>query len=57
VLGSMVDHGRCGHWARWRLAGVRCMGARARQSSPTVNKGDEGDEVVPEGRSPEHEQR
>jgi hypothetical protein len=32
-------------------------GARAHRSSPVVAKGDKGDEAVPEGRSPKHEQR
>jgi hypothetical protein len=54
---SMIDCGRRGHWAWWHLVGARRAGARARQSSPAVAKGHEGDEAVPEGRSPEHEQR
>jgi hypothetical protein len=29
ALGSTVDHGRRGHWARRRLAGTRRVGARA----------------------------
>jgi hypothetical protein len=55
VLGSTVDHGRHRHRAWRRLVGVRHAGARARQSSSAVAMGDEGDEVVLEGCSPEHE--
>jgi hypothetical protein len=39
------------------LADMRNAGARAHRSSPVVAKGDEGDEAVPEGCSPEHERR
>jgi hypothetical protein len=39
------------------LADMQNAGARAHRSSPVVAKGDEGDEVVPEGRSPEDERR
>jgi hypothetical protein len=34
ALGSMVDRGRHGHWARWRLSDARRAGARSRRSSP-----------------------
>jgi hypothetical protein len=55
ALGSTVDRGRHGHRVRRRLVGTRHAGARARQSSSAVAKGYEGDEVVLEGCSPEHE--
>jgi hypothetical protein len=48
ALLSTVDRGRC-------LAGVWRTGAGVHRSSPVVAKGDEGDEVVPEGPSLEHE--
>jgi hypothetical protein len=57
ALESTVDRGRRGHWTRRHLAGSRRASARAPQSSPAVAMGDEGDEAVSEGRSPEHEQR
>jgi hypothetical protein len=55
--GSTVDHGRRRHWARRCLISVRRTSARACQSSPAVVEGDEGDEAVPEGHSPEDERQ
>jgi hypothetical protein len=52
ALGSTVDRGQRGH-----LAGAWRASARARQSLLQVAEGDEGDEAVPEGCSPEHEHR
>jgi hypothetical protein len=45
-------------WVAWTLGAVapcRRMGVRARRGSLAAAKGDEGNEVVPEGCSPDHE--
>jgi hypothetical protein len=56
-LGSMVDRGGADKRAQWRLAGVRCVGARAHWCSPVAAKEDELDKAALEGCSPKHERQ
>jgi hypothetical protein len=57
ALRSTVDRRWHVYWARRCLTNARRASATARQSSPAVAEGDEGDEAVMWGRSREDERR